>query len=333
MSFCENAPKVSVIIPVYNVEAYIARCARSLFEQTLDEIEYIFVNDCSPDESMQVLRRTMDEYPHRCPQVKIIDLPANQGAAKAREIGIKAAKGEYIIQCDSDDFVDRDMYRTMYAKAFSEGLDLVMCRQLYYFDGTNKRLVTDKISDDKYMLLADIVCRRTSVSLWSRLVKRELMLREDILYPTTHMMEDMFLSAQLTYYSKKYGCVEEPYYHYFENPDSICGETSEQSCIKRWSESKKNVDGVLKFLKSNNLYTREIKKGIIHTKFIVKGFLSPLLRRNNKYYFRWLHTYPRVNIWMFFSKDFSISTKVLFLFTMLGLYPILNRIKNGKTES
>lgn len=328
-----STPKVSVIIPVYGVEAYIARCARSLFAQTLDEIEYIFVNDCTPDKSIAVLNQVLDEYPNRKNQVRIINQPTNLGAAKAREVGIKAASGEYVIQCDSDDWVDKDMYRAMYDKASSEGLDLVMCRRLYYSDGIKNKLVTDKISNDKYILLYDIVCRKTSVSLWSRLVKREMMIKENIIFPVAHMMEDMVLSTQLTYYSSKFGCVEAPYYYYYVNPNSICGNATEEGCVKKWSESKQNVQLVLSFLQSNGLYSRNIQKGMIHTKFLVKGFLFPLLKESNKYYSRWLHTFPEVNIGIFFSKDFSISTKILFLFTLLGLYPLLTRIKNGISKS
>ena len=96
-----STPKVSVIIPVYNVEPHIERCARSLFEQTLEEIEYIFVNDCTPDASMRILQNVLENYAQRKNQIIIINQPYNMGAAKAREIGIKAASGEYIIHCDS----------------------------------------------------------------------------------------------------------------------------------------------------------------------------------------------------------------------------------------
>ena len=106
-------PKVSVIVPIYNVEAYIERCAISLFEQTLDDIEYIFVNDCTPDNSMMILSEVLSRYPQRKEQVRIINQPKNQGAAKAREDGIKEARGEYIIHCDSDDWVDKNIYQLL----------------------------------------------------------------------------------------------------------------------------------------------------------------------------------------------------------------------------
>ena len=96
-------PLVSVIVPVYNVEKYIGECARSLFAQTLEEVEYIFVNDCTPDGSMEVVRKIMEEFPGRADAVKFVDKPRNQGLPAARKSGLELAEGVYIAHCDSDD--------------------------------------------------------------------------------------------------------------------------------------------------------------------------------------------------------------------------------------
>ena len=118
--------KVSVVIPVYGVEKYIERCVRTLFGQTLDDMEFIFVNDCTPDCSIDLLCSVLEEFPQRKEQVRIINQPHNMGAAKAREVGIKAATGEYIIHCDSDDWVERDAYRKMYDCAKRHDYDIVI---------------------------------------------------------------------------------------------------------------------------------------------------------------------------------------------------------------
>ena len=94
-------PKVSVIIPIYGVEKYIERCVRSLFEQTLDDIEYLFIDDCSPDGSVRIIMRILDEYPNRKEQVIIHRMEQNSGQAKVREWGMKNATGDYVIHCDS----------------------------------------------------------------------------------------------------------------------------------------------------------------------------------------------------------------------------------------
>ena len=112
--------KVSVVIPVYNVEKYIERCARSLFEQTLDSIEYIFVDDCSPDNSIAVMENVLAEYPHRKEQIKIIRHEVNQGPYAARRHALQAATGDYVISCDADDWVDYDLYEKMEKDVLAE---------------------------------------------------------------------------------------------------------------------------------------------------------------------------------------------------------------------
>ena len=120
--------KVSVCIPVYGVEKYIERCARSLFEQTMkDDIEFIFVDDCTPDKSIEVLQKVLEEYPNRKDQVKIIHHEVNKGLTGARNTALKYVSGDYIIHCDSDDWVDKDLYATMYKKAAKENADVVCC--------------------------------------------------------------------------------------------------------------------------------------------------------------------------------------------------------------
>lgn len=101
-------PKVSVIIPIYRVEPYIERCARSLMEQTMREcIEFIFINDATPDGSMRLLKQVLDDYPARASQIRIINHNENKGIAYTRSEGIKEAKGQYIGWCDSDDCVSQ----------------------------------------------------------------------------------------------------------------------------------------------------------------------------------------------------------------------------------
>lgn len=320
-----NAPKVSVIIPVYNVEAHIARCAKSLFEQTLDEIEYIFVNDCTPDESMQVLRRTMDEYPHRCPQVKIINLPVNQGAAKAREIGIKAAKGEYIIQCDSDDWVDRDMSRILYEEAKQGDYDMVIC-DWYDSDGQSNQHINQKIKMNKNQMMADLIGRRLSSSLCNKLIKRTLFTHNRIIPPKTHMMEDVAYAIQLTYYSSKVSYLPIPLYYYYNNPRSICREPSEASCLNRCRQAIDNINIVVSFLSDKGLsdtYSNEI----VMLKNSARVFLWPILLQHfKKNYKAWTNVYPEIN-WKYpFNRAIDINLRVIFFLTLIGIYPLIHKI-------
>lgn len=320
-----NIPKVSIVIPVYNVEPYIERCARSLFEQTLDSIEYLFINDCTPDRSMEVLQQVLSSYPNRQSQVRIINQPYNMGAAKAREIGIKAASGEYIIHCDSDDWVDKEMYRTMYEKAITEKLDYVLCHSIYYSDGQAHRKVTDPISEDKMEFIADMLYCSTTVSLWNRLVKREIYNTPGFLFPTNHMMEDKAYAVQIAYYSGRYGYVDGSYYYYYQNPNSVCGNTSETALVNNFKQATANIQIVEEFLHSKGIY-HHLKSGLEHSQFVVMGFLVPMLKNNNRYRKLWMNTFPQVIRSLWFSKHISLPLKMISFMIVLGIYPIVNSL-------
>ena len=137
-------PKVSVLVPVYGVEKYIERCARSLFEQTLDDIEFIFVDDCTPDRSIEILESVIEEYRLRFAEknydVRIVRMPTNSGLAAVRRHGIQLATGDYITFCDSDDIMPEDAVESLYNLAVESDADIVSGdMEWLYDDGTTKR--------------------------------------------------------------------------------------------------------------------------------------------------------------------------------------------------
>ena len=119
-------PKVSVVVPVYKVEKYIERCARSLFEQTLQEMEFIFVDDCTPDNSVDVIYKILDEYPHRKAQTRFLTNPKNRGQLQTRCYGYTHANGEYIGTVDSDDWIEPTAYESLYTIARKEAAECVI---------------------------------------------------------------------------------------------------------------------------------------------------------------------------------------------------------------
>ena len=123
--------KVSIIVPVYNVEKYIEKCLKSLVNQTLKDIEIIIVNDGTKDNS----QRIVDKYTKKYDFVKSY-IKENGGLSSARNYGLKYANGEYIAFVDSDDYVDKDMYEIMYNKAKSNDFDVVVCNLKYIYDSS-----------------------------------------------------------------------------------------------------------------------------------------------------------------------------------------------------
>lgn len=116
---------VSVLVPIYGVEKYIERCAVSLFEQTYEDIEYIFVNDCTKENSIAILKEVIERYPIRKPQVRIIEHEQNKGLGKARNTAVAAALGDFLVHIDSDDYVDVNMVTMLVEKQKEGNYDIV----------------------------------------------------------------------------------------------------------------------------------------------------------------------------------------------------------------
>lgn len=205
--------KVSVLVPVYGVEKYIERCARSLFEQTLSEIEFIFVDDCSPDGSVSILERVLEDYPDRKPMVKIIRHSENGGLASARNTALGAATADYVVCCDSDDWVDRDMYRLMWERAVEAGSDIVHC-------ATWAEMPSGAILDAQYEVLPegkDMLreLRWRPGSLCNKLVRRSLYVDNGIhSYSGQDMWEDGATTMRLYLFAHNMVKVDTPLYHY-----------------------------------------------------------------------------------------------------------------------
>lgn len=208
-------PKVSVIVPIYNVSAYIERCARSLFEQTLQDMEYIFVNDCTMDDSMEVLERVLKDYPNRRAQVQIVKMSTNSRQAAVRRQGIQLASGDFIIHCDGDDWVDVDLYEMMHIEAIRRDADIVVCpiRDEYQEYGVTRLL--QSLPDNGQVILENWYNKSVGMYAWNKLVKRSLYVDHDILpFEGINMWEDNGLLRRLFYYAQRVSYINKAVYHY-----------------------------------------------------------------------------------------------------------------------
>ena len=160
-------PKVSVIVPFYNVEDYIEKCIKSLLNQTLDDLEIILVNDGSKDNSESIAKKYLNEYPK-----KIIYLEKeNGGLGDARNYGIPYAKGEYIAFIDSDDYVEKDMYEQMLKKAEEEQSDMVECDFWWEYSEENKKEDIGALYEGKHEALV-----KARVVAWNKLIKKNIII-------------------------------------------------------------------------------------------------------------------------------------------------------------
>lgn len=312
-------PKVSIIIPVYGVEKYIERCARSLFEQTLDDIEYLFIDDCTPDKSIEILRRVLDEYPKRRDQVIIHRMEKNSGQAAVRKWGMINATGDYVIHCDSDDWVDVTMYEKMHKKAIEEDADVVVCD--YFIEGDNgiKRLEKGCKNEDSDGFLKDIISQSISWAVWNKMVKRSLYTNTNsFIYPLGTMGEDMVICLQLLLNSKKMTCVNEALYFYYCNVNSITKDHSRENIVNRFEQSVANASIILHVCKEWDIYEKyrdEIDSILLNKKNLIR----PLIKE--KYYYDiWKSTFSEINQKILFNQKVSIAKKIKHVLTFFRLY-------------
>ena len=207
-------PTVSILVPVYNVSNFIERCAHSLFQQTFDDIEYVFVNDCTPDDSIKKLQKVIEQYPNRKKRIKIVHHEKNRGLAAARNTAIDNSSGKYIQHIDSDDWIEPGMIEQMYNKAEAEQADIVVCD--FIIEKKNKKeycsdFVPQKQED--YFLAA--VSRKAYASLINKFVARRLYENPECRpVEGLNVSEDRQVSTRLYFYARKIAKIDTCFYHY-----------------------------------------------------------------------------------------------------------------------
>lgn len=215
----EGNVTISVVVPIYGVEAYVGKFAESLLGQSYGNIQFIFVNDGTKDGSMYVLRTLIDErFSHLKDRIVIID-KENEGCPIARRTGLSYATGEYVMHADPDDWYEADAFETIASKAEETHADIIC---FDYFRGgriKNERAYT---AEEKYGFIRDIYNHRASGAVWNKCIRRSLYLENRIYYPLTSCAEDMCLSVQLIGYSSSIVHISRPLYHYRrDNPTAV----------------------------------------------------------------------------------------------------------------
>lgn len=318
--------KVSVIVPVYGVEKYIERCARSLFEQTLDDIEYLFIDDCTPDQSMRVLKNVLEEYPRRKSQVVIHRMMQNSGQAKVREWGMKNVTGEYVIHCDSDDWVDTDMYRVMYEKAKADNSDVVLC-DYYESDGISHTIHNGCNSEDISKLLNDILFQKVGAMLWNKMFRRG-MISDKLIYPQGNLWEDMVITVQLLRLCDKISYVNTPYYYYYFNRSSIVNRRNIEKDLEKFISERDNLNLIVESLSEQFLIDR-YENNINSLKFHTLHLLFPYTV-DNLCYKLLVETYPNMFVKFMFLHNVSFRYKVSYVLALMRLYPFVWKLFTKK---
>lgn len=225
----KTLPTVSVIVPIYGVEKYIERCARSIFEQIYKSFEVIFVDDCSKDNSIAILTNVIKEYPSI--QCEIIRHERNRGLSATRNTGVEAASGKYILHVDSDDWIEPEMISRLVEEADKSNADIVVCG--YYAVYPQKiRPSIPKVYDDKTTMIKDILFKYTSGSMWGKLISKDIYDQHEDAWSIEGINhgEDYATMPRLLYYSSKVVCINKCLYNYnLQNHTSYTKNFSEAS--------------------------------------------------------------------------------------------------------
>ena len=304
--------KVSVVIPIYNVEKFIVRCAESLFKQTLDDIQFVFVDDASPDKSVQLLEQTLEHFPQRKPHTIILHHPQNMGLPAARATGLAHVTAYYVAHCDSDDYVEPTMYAKLYECAVQNDSDMVICGvKVHRVDGSNYSVV------DKPPLRGSCVYGflhgHLSAFVWTRLTRTDIYRK--VQFPQKDFFEDGVQAVQLLAYSSKITFINECLYHYVWNPLSISKNLSRDMIAEKMHQYITNYYVMHDFVVNRyNFKEREFA----FRKEVIRQYFLPLIYRK-----QYLQLFPELNFYLLFYWKFPWRYKVSHILILLGLYPIV----------
>ena len=235
-----NECKLSIIVPVYGVEKYIDKCLNSLVKQSLKEIEIIVVNDGTKDNSQKIIDKYVKEYPDKIKSY----IKENGGQGSARNYGLKKATGEYIGYVDSDDFVEKDMYKKLYNKAKKNNYDIVVCGNYNVSeDYQNKNI--DTFINNYNTDLENIFFGKMAV--WNKIYKRDILIKNKLEFKEKVWYEDLAFTLKAIMNSNTFAFIDEPLYDYLIRE----GSTMNNSNVQRNLEILDAFNDILSYIQHN----------------------------------------------------------------------------------
>lgn len=217
-------PKISVIVPVYNVENYLCRCIDSILAQTFTDFELLLIDDGSTDLSGEIC----DEYAKEDGRIKVFH-KENGGVSSARQLGIDKAIGEYSIQVDSDDWIENEMLEIMYKELIETQYDIISVD--YY---SNNQYVAEQYASTNLQMVEDMLNGRIRGVMWNKLVRHALYKNYQIKFPRNiNFCEDVYVCTLLYLNTHKIRHISKAFYHYIDNPKSITRKLTKSTIQQR----------------------------------------------------------------------------------------------------
>lgn len=317
--------KVTVISPFYKVAPFIERCAESLLNQTLQDVEFIFVDDASPDESREILEKVIEKHPDR--NVCIVTHEVNKGLPAARNTGLAEATGDFIYHCDSDDWVETDMLEKMYKAAIDNQADFVYCDFWMQFEKSARYMVNPTYTDPEQMIKEGFLAGLMKYNVWNKLIKRSLY--DGLSFPAGHGMgEDMTIILAATK-ATRVAHVPEALYHYVKlNMNAFSNTFSERHLTDIQFNTARTLEGLKDW---------DVPEKDKYLSFFKLNIKLPFLLSGDKNQYRlWKEWFPESDKYVLENKHLPFRTRLVQwfaakrLFPLVGLYDFLvNKVYYG----
>ena len=314
----EKKAKVSVLVPFYNVEKYVGRCVESLFSQTYSNIEYVFVNDCTPDNSMDIINEYIDKFDVRNKCV-IINHEVNKGISASRNDCLDNATGDYILFIDSDDYIDKDMVELLVKAAIENNADISGCGYIEEYKDRSVEM-PQRYTNNHVEMMRAITLLTIKGVMWKLLIRRSIVEENQVRFiPDNTMVDDYLFCCQVFFYAKRFASVDKCMYHYIQYNPNNYSKTREFNITSQ----AKAIIKTEEFYKENGVYEL-VKDELLQRKFISK---LPLLLNKNCYNVKlWRELFPESNnIWK--KMNFSFKQKTLFQLASSPLYVLLYKYR------
>lgn len=301
-------PKVSLLIPVFKSEKYIAECLQTVFEQTYNNIEIIIVNDATPDDSMYIVNKLSNYYSEKKFDIKIIHHDSNKGIAATRNTLLNNAKGDYVFFIDSDDFIVANAIELLVKNASNTNADIVRCSYYNYSNGTNTIIHHVPFIDKNDLLKQHISAWDSIEAMWQLFIRRNLFEKHQLRFADgINAAEDYLITLQLFYYADIITEIATPLYHYRADNEQSLTHTNKVA----FRESMyKAMDEAINFLKENGVFD------IFQEEVLTRTFLckqSYLLNKTHRDINIYLNTHPECNS---YYKNFNYSQTQNLLFKL-----------------
>lgn len=301
-------------MPIYKVEQYIEKTLDSIFTQTYPYLDYVFVNDCSPDKSILVLKDTIKKHHIEADRYTIIDHVQNEGIAVSRADCIAYAKGDYVFFVDSDDWIERNTVEHLVAATKDGKIDIVGCDYMKEYLSGESTYHHENYSDSCRENLIRCLNYDISTVLWKLLIKRSLF----EYFPISHINigEDYIISIKLYYYAESFVSLPQAFYHYVQYNGNRLSFQKQRSI----DDHIKCVNEVESFLREKGLYDDRICHSLLLRKFNIKSNFVLDKRLLNEKAFN--NTFPEAkSIWR--KMNYSKKECLKFWLAENGLFELL----------